>query len=409
MNAALRKRPILTEPAPPTQSKKRRIELTVAGVLWAAVAITVVGFVNDYHHKAADGRFGDLQVYVGAVRHMLDGGDLYAYVAPNGGPFTYPPFAALVFLPLSLGDSQILWLLWTQASLACVLVIAWVVVRNSPVLAGRGPIALPLLSLVLMVSTPVRSDLRMGQVSLMLACLILVDLLLVDAHRNKFTGAIVGLTAAIKLTPLALLPALWLGQRRRTAAVAAGTFVACNLLAWIVLAGETSEYWTYRLGEMNRFGPITKLGNQSVNAMLLRFGTTGAWAFVLWAVMAAAVLSVALVRGGRAWRRGERLTGVVVVGCATVAASPVSWTHHQIWTVLAAAVLVSSVWWLQTLWSLCVVLVMTTNTGAIDIGVPLVDWTFDNARGLLALVVALAVPHMAKAHSGRRRTALRPR
>jgi alpha-1,2-mannosyltransferase len=31
----------------------------------------------------------------------------------------------------------------------------------------------------------------------------------------------------------------------------------------------------------------------------------------------------------------------VLVGCATVAASPVSWTHHQFWTVLAAMVMVA--------------------------------------------------------------------
>src|SRR2546430_13438160 len=35
------------------------------------------------------------------------------------------------------------------------------------------------------------------------------------------------------------------------------------------------------------------------------------------------------------------LYAAVVVGCATVAASPVSWTHHQVWTVLAGLLLVA--------------------------------------------------------------------
>jgi len=50
-------------------------------------------------------RFADLHVYRGAVLAVRHGESLYSYAAPNGDPFTYPPFAGLV-LP---GDSVRYW------------------------------------------------------------------------------------------------------------------------------------------------------------------------------------------------------------------------------------------------------------------------------------------------------------
>lgn len=368
------------------------MQIGVAAALWLAVAFVVVSFVDQSADEPLPGRFGDLQVYVGAVNRMLAGGDLYSYVAPNGGPFTYPPFAALAFIPLTFVDPVVLWLLWTQASLGAAAVIAIVVRRRSPMLQWGGPVPVPLVMLVFVLSSPVRSDLRMGQVSLFLACLIIVDLLVIDGRYRRAGGLLTGLTAAMKLTPLAFLPALWLGGRRRAAATAMAGFVACTGLAWLVLRDETIDYWAFRLPEMNRFGPIEKLGNQGINAILIRWELSGLWTFLLWAAIAGTVMCLALARSGRAWRRGDRLTAVVVLGCATIAASPVSWTHHQTWLVLAAALAVGRTWPTRIAWSTLVVLVVTTNVGAVDVELPPVDWVFDNLRGLLATLVAVALP-----------------
>src|SRR5262245_51309578 len=46
--------------------------------------------------------FFDLKIYHGAVVWWANGGELYQYVAPNVPlGFTYPPFAALVMLPMA--------------------------------------------------------------------------------------------------------------------------------------------------------------------------------------------------------------------------------------------------------------------------------------------------------------------
>jgi len=54
----------------------------------------------------------------------------------------------------------------------------------------------------------------------------------------------------------------------------------------------------------------------------------------------ALLVLVALLRARSLTRGGQPSGAVVLVGCATLAASPVSWTHHQFWTVLAGMLLI---------------------------------------------------------------------
>src|SRR5687768_11506187 len=70
-------------------------------------------------------RLSDLHIYYGAIRHLHDGRPLYDFVAENGGPFTYPPFAALVLSPIGLlpeGVVQLSWLVLTCAAIAAIAV-----------------------------------------------------------------------------------------------------------------------------------------------------------------------------------------------------------------------------------------------------------------------------------------------
>ncbi len=59
----------------------------------------------------------DLQVYAAGGEHVLRGGPLY-----DGGvlldlPFVYPPFAAVLFAPLSVLPLDLLKVLWTAAGI----------------------------------------------------------------------------------------------------------------------------------------------------------------------------------------------------------------------------------------------------------------------------------------------------
>jgi Glycosyltransferase family 87 len=314
----------------------------------------------------------DFAVYRGSVRAMLHGASLYSFAATNGDPFTYPPFAGLVLAPVALPGAPVV---WTLATLGAVFWCAVLVDRRWA----------PAVAILLLICAPVARDLRFGQLSVFLALLVLLDGL-----RWK-RGFAIGVAAAVKLTPLVFIPYLWLAGQRRAALTATATFAACTTAAWLVLPADSVRYWFTELWHTGRIGNLASTGNQSINGMLLRAGVSST---AVWALLAGVVLVLGLVRAGRAARNGHPLVGLAIAGAAGVAASPVSWTHHQIWLVLAAAgtvvgrhlgrtskaALVGTRPVVRRAWTVIVLLIM------------IVPWGLDNLRGPLAVAAACLVP-----------------
>jgi alpha-1,2-mannosyltransferase len=236
--------------------------------------------------------------------------------------------------------------------------------------------------------------LRFGQVSVLVVLAVLADAL--GVVRPRFAGVATGVAAAVKLTPLVFVPYYWLSGRRRVAAVATGTFVACTGLAWAVLPYDSVRFWTERIFDTGGLGALATGGNQSLNGALLRLHVAAPVRLAVLATVGTAVVVVALVRASRAWRHGEPLAGAVVVGAAGLVFSPISWTHHQVWLVLAALLPVSARRQWNLAWAAFVAATMVlpvTSVGGV---------LFGNARLLLAVAVACAVPFVAV------RTATRP-
>ncbi|WP_327005676.1 glycosyltransferase 87 family protein [Dactylosporangium sp. NBC_01737] len=338
-------------------------------------------------------RLSDLHIYYGAAKFD---GPLYDYVAENGGPFTYPPFAMVLFRPLSLLPEATLGLLWLAMTCAAVIAIARTVTRRATeapgasAAVGRGLLVAGVAT-ALLVSAPVQSNLRFGQVSIFIVLLALVDAGQVVPARYR--GILVGVAAAIKLTPLLFVVYFLVARRYKDAARAGAAFAGCAAVAAVLMPGASVRYWGGTIFQTSRIGDLASLGNQSVHGMLLRVGLSPATLPVVWAVLIAAICGAALLRARHLHLHGEPVRAAVLVGCATVAASPVSWTHHQVWTVLAAMLLVAAdgAWRRVAGWALLVV--MTLSLGVVLRGVALYPgWQFllENARslGLVAVCVA---------------------
>jgi alpha-1,2-mannosyltransferase len=264
-------------------------------------------------------RLTDLQVYIGAVDSLRTGPGLYDWFRNGNAPFTYPPFAALLLLPLTHLPTWLLHLAWTAGTALAAAGLAVLFHRRWA----------PWIALALMLSAPVSSTFKYGQVSLLLALLVTADVLALRRHR--FQGVLIGLAAAIKLTPLIFIPMLWLTGRRRAAGIATGTFLACGALAGYLLPDESWRYWTAEVSDVSRLGFITSVGNQSLNGALLRLDVPHRE--LLATLVAGAIAAVAL------WHTRSLLSphaALVITGAAGVVLSPVSWTHHQVWLVLAA-------------------------------------------------------------------------
>ncbi|MEV4351676.1 glycosyltransferase 87 family protein [Actinoplanes sp. NPDC049596] len=378
--------------------------------VWAMVAVVTTVTAGAALWRPAEVRLTDLSVYLGAVSGLADGNSLYDFTR-GAAPFTYPPFAALIFAPLTWVPVTLVQVAWSLATAATVVGLGRLVfahwrgeqeagndkpdARPATPTGGpsgdgsareRGPkgdVGLGVLALVL--SAPVASDFKYGQVSLFLAGLVAVDLLAL--RRTAWHGVLVGVAAAIKLTPLIFVPLLWFSGRRRAAVMAAGTFVGCGTAAAMVLPGDSWRFWTGEVFQVNRLGYITGVGNQSMNGALMRLGVEAPVRSAAVLVIGGIVAALALRRGVKAAQDGDWLTAMIVVGAGSVVLSPVSWTHHQVWLVLAALLPVGG---RGVAWIVAVLATMLLPVTAI--GGPL----FGEARLLLAVAVAAVVPLTAR-------------
>jgi membrane-associated phospholipid phosphatase len=351
---------------------------------WSLTGLAALVAVVPAVLEPSSRRFGDLAVYVGSAEFVGAGENLYGFRTAAGLPFTYPPFAALLAEPLARVPLPLVQAGWALASLAAAVAVAALAMR--PIVERLG---LPLTSALLLVSTPVRSHIRFGQVGLFLVLLIAADLL----RRRSHHGWGVGLAAAIKLTPAIYLAWLLAAGRwarlRAATAWAAGATLFGALLLW-----PSSPTWlTAALWDSSRFGRNDIPGNQSVRGMLLRATADDGTAERLWLFAALVLVGVGIAGARRLELAGNRLGAVGTLAATAVAASPISWQHHLVWLALPLAALVAAERTrLAAVWSVLLIAPVTTLATRIDL--PVLGALAINTCGLTAVAATILLPRL---------------
>jgi alpha-1,2-mannosyltransferase len=325
------------EPGPPVA--RHRARLTWGAVAIAAFAVSVALYADFFAtNQALLWTHTDEYVYRAAgllVRQHP--AQLYsAFVgepAKEQLPFTYPPFAGLLFAAFSwLGFGM--WQLGIVVLDAVLMpVISYLALR---MLGHRGPgawLAAFGLAAVALWLEPVYSTLYFGQINLILLALIMADFALPDSCRWK--GIATGLAAAIKLTPLLFVPYLLASGRVRAGLMSLATFAATIALGFALLPAASAQFWTSR--SVGGAGGAQKIVDQSLNGLVQRVLQQRPPADLVWAVLALLVAVAGVAVATAASRRGLELLGVVVCGVTSLLVSPISWTHHWVWTVPALA------------------------------------------------------------------------
>ncbi|CUR58447.1 conserved membrane hypothetical protein [metagenome] len=317
----------------------RRLPAPAAGVLLA------VGGAAGLLAAAAGHDLVDLLVYQHGSDAVLAHRSPYATDEPaTGYPFTYPPFAAVLMVPLALLPAWLAAALWTGAS-TLALGGSVALVRHA---LGRTTSArlLVALSVGAVALEPVWQNLVFGQVNLLLMLVVLADLL---GPGRRLSGVALGVVAGVKLTPLVFVVLLLLVGRQGAAARAVLAFGATVVVGLLAVPGAAA-YWTERLLDPSRVGPPALAHNQSVSGALTRaldaVPSTGVWLVVAGA-LATAVLAVAAAW----WRRGDRVLATCLAALAMLLASPVSWSHHWVWAAPVALVLWERSRWLAAAWT----------------------------------------------------------
>jgi alpha-1,2-mannosyltransferase len=330
-----------------TTDEGRRVGIVVAWLLVAVAA--ALAAMNWLLVSAMTTRpLWDLTVYREAIRYWAAGGELYDFTLAHparetGFPFTYPPFAALILRPLTWLPDVVIDNAWTFGTLLLVAVISvfliWRAPRTDATWLGPKPTTERLVSfaalsaVALLLSLPVAHTLVLGQVSLAITAMALLDV--GGLVPRRFQGTLVGLAAAIKLTPLIFIPYFLVTRQWRQAAVASGVFAVATGVAFALAPHESVTYWGEKLLETSRVGELATVQNKSMLGLLARWDIGGAAQSASWVVLAVLVLAAALWQARRQYRCGQLVGAAIVMGCASVAVSPISWPHHQAWAILA--------------------------------------------------------------------------
>jgi alpha-1,2-mannosyltransferase len=265
----------------------------------------------------------DLQVYRAGGEHVLNATPLY-----DGGvlldlPFVYPPFAAVVFVPLTVLPLPVLKFVWTAVGVA---LVAFVVRRSAALVGMRAdPAVTALLVAVLLALDPVRTTFYLGQINVVLLAVVLAD---VTGRPSRLRGIGVGLAAAVKLTPLVFVVYLLLTRRIRAAVTALATFAVAMSVGFLIAPADSVTFWLKgTFAAANRISPVASTTNHSLDGLLARAGAPGWVGLAATAVLATAGLAVAV----HAHRRGQVLRGVTVCGLLSAAVAPFAWSHHFVW------------------------------------------------------------------------------
>lgn len=284
---------------------------------------------------ANGGNLVDLHVYVDGSAALLSGhlyDFTYAEKTPDFPlPFTYPPFAAVVFYPLHFLPFTAVAIGWLLAIAAALYGIVHIALE---LMLGKDALREPKWRTAAVAWTaagiwmePVRTTIDYGQVNVFL---VLGAMLAVRSARWWISGTLIGVIAGIKLTP-AITGLYFLTQKRWLTAFWSGVvFLGTVGLSYLIAPVEYERYFKHLLGDASRIGPVGSVWNQSLRGALSRILGHDVQTGAIW-IAGVVVFFVLAVLAWRALLPGDRLGTLLIVQLFGLMVSPISWSHHFVW------------------------------------------------------------------------------
>lgn len=283
----------------------------------------------------------DLEVYRRAGAVLLQGGDFYTLPGPL--QFLYPPFAAVLAVPLARLPAAVVQIGWTVAGVLALLGVLHRFGLRGWVLSLVGTATVWWVE-------PVTETLAFGQLGIFLVALVVLDLVpgprVLGPVRGRARllpeGVLTALAAAVKLTPAIFGVYLLLVRRTRAFVTALVTAAVVTLGSAVVAPRASLGFWG-RLahGDTGLGHSIIYYTNQSVMADVVRVLGLGSGVAALGLALSALVAALGVWAAVRWHHRGDVALAVTLAGVASLLASPVSWLHHFVWVVPLALCLVA--------------------------------------------------------------------
>lgn len=274
-------------------------------------------------------------------------------------PYIYPPLLAVLMAPftaMSFATAKAVWLVLSLlAVLAGVLFISVDTSSGSP---KRWYLPLLCVFCVAFQLDAIPHDLLTGNVNCLQFSLIACSLFLSQREKDASAGALLGLSFAIKITPILFLAPFVFGLRWRVLVGFAATSVLL-LFVTLLVAGTASH-----VAFLETFGSISTgssyIHNQSIYGVVARFLEDTKETRALWygphlATPISRVLSILFLVPALAacWIRRRDIQYCYAIMAPTICLiSPIAWRAHLVVLLLSAAWLVRFVGMLRgTRWS----------------------------------------------------------
>jgi hypothetical protein len=324
--------------------------------LWAVIAAVVAFWVSlaIFAVPSVPNRPTDFADYFGGALALASGrpADMYSWpaiqqimqthldcIVPAPSSYSYPPLLVILLQPLtgmSCGSALIIWhavnlLVWIASAglLAALLCRRW---PEHRLLATALALFLSAASFHMLFGY------FLGQVHLIVLCLLLLAWWLEERGRPLSAGAILVVCALIKLFPAVLVGYYVVRGRWRVALGAVLAGIPLTVLM-VIAAGPrvVLESLPY-MAEHVRFLSTSPI-NESLSAQLPAVGPA-----LVWVVGAATGAGILLARG-----RGRTELGYVWIIPALLLISPLVWSFYEIWSlpalVACLGVLSPRRWW----------------------------------------------------------------
>lgn len=322
-------------------SRARRVSIStrldevasLRGWTWPAMSTTLA--FTGVTLLAVVHRMIDLGTYLLGGSYAFHGNLYETTYLPTHLGFTYPPFAAILFWPMSHLPAEVDQIVFSWMSLAALLGIVVISFRVTSASLRRRSVtwwSLTLLTPIVLLD-PVRESFLLGQINILLALAVIADVTVIQPDRR---GWLVGLAAAIKITPLILIPYFFLTHQRGTCKRAIASFIAAGVVTTVLTPTSSWRYWTRALWKPKGAGWLPWVGNQGIVGVVDR-GLARSIATPTMFILVVLVVAVGLFIAVQADQKSSYVLGFLAVEATESLASPVSWSHHFVWVVLLIA------------------------------------------------------------------------
>lgn len=354
----------------------------------------LVGVANLGHSffLAANDTLLDVGVFRDAGNALVSGAPLYdGFPTRSGFAFIYPPFAALLFVPLTWLPEVAMDIAWNTSIMAAIFgIMAMACHRLGLQRWWMWAIALTGFSTLL---DTVHANLYFGQINVFLIFLVTADVL--GYTPQKIRGVGIGLAAGIKLTPAAYAVIFLVRKDWWSVARSAGFFLLTALIGFAIRPKESVYFWTEEFFATDRGGDVFYPPNQGIGGMLSRglLSTETVESLAPFVFLGFALLSIFIAY--RLEQRGRSVEALLIVVLGISLGGPFAVSHHWIGVILVLPLIFAArEHGMRTLHAVAAGALIAPTYRIIDENNPQVfawpDWFNSNLIGLTGLTIFIA-------------------